>query len=201
MQILIDSKQPDSEIVTRSHVEPELFAELYRRHAAPLWRYAARRLGASLADDLVADTFLAAFRQRASYDGRNADARPWLYGIASNLIRRHRRTEVRQYRAFARSGVDAVTAPFADEADARVAAGAFNRALARALAGLEAQQRDPLLLVAWAELSYEETSRALGIPVGTVRSRVHRARAKLRLALGSDSPSDQVDTTGETDDR
>ncbi|MEV0145585.1 MULTISPECIES: RNA polymerase sigma factor [unclassified Nonomuraea] len=176
----------DAELVRRSRDDPEAFAALFDRHAPELHRYVLRRLGDALADDIVADTFLDAFRQRARYDLTRVDARPWLYGIAANLIGKHRRTEVRFYRALARSGVDEVAESYADRVEARVAASAAQRELAGALAALPAAEREVLLLVAWADLSYDEAAAALGIPVGTVRSRLHRARKRTRAALGGD---------------
>ena len=179
----------DAALIERSWHEPEAFAALYDRHAAPIHRFAGRRLGDQMADDVVAETFLAAFRRRKRYDLCRADARPWLYGIAANVIGKHRRAEVRMLRAFARTGADPVTAGHSDRVDSRVCAAAVQRDLAAALAGLSAGDRDVLLLIAWADLSYEETAAALGIPVGTVRSRLHRARRKVREALGGQDPT------------
>ncbi len=173
----------DGALIARSVGDPEQFAAVFRRHAPEIQRYVVRRLGADAAEDVVADTFLTAFRLRSRYQPDRPDARPWLYGIATNLIGRHRRTEIRQYRALARTGIDPVTEPFTDQADARVSAGAESRRLAAALARLPAVHRDPLLLVAWGDLSYEQAAVALGVPVGTVRSRLSRARGKLRQAL------------------
>ncbi len=178
----------DAEIIGRSRADPEQFAVLFRRHAEAIGRYAGRRLGAA-ADDIVADTFLAAFRQRASYDLTRPDARPWLYGIASNLLRRHQRDEVRMLRALARSGVDPVAESFAERADARLTAAASSRAVAAAIAALSADQRDVLLLVAWADLTFDQVAQALHIPEGTVRSRLNRARTRLRADLGDFSPA------------
>ena len=120
----------------------------------------------------------------AGYDSARGGVLAWLYGIATNLVGRHRRDEIRLFRALARTGVDPVIAPFTDQVDERVTAVAASRRLAEALAALKAAYRDALLLVAWGGLSYEETADALGIPVGTVRSRISRARADLRRALG-----------------
>jgi RNA polymerase sigma factor (sigma-70 family) len=173
----------DAELISSSVVEPDRFAELFRRHAPALQRYAIRRLGPAKAEDLVAETFFQAFRQRQRYRIEWPDARPWLYGIATNLISRERRAEVRQYRAFARTGVDSQLVQFSDEVEARVSAASLDRLLAGVLAGLPAKQREALLLVAWAELSYVEAAQALGVPVGTVRSRISRARARLRDGL------------------
>jgi RNA polymerase sigma factor (sigma-70 family) len=139
--------------------------------------------------DIVAETFLDAFRRRKSYDMSYADALPWLYGIATKLIGRHRRDEVRLYRALARTGADLVTAPFSDRVDERVSAAAAGPRLARVLAELPAASRDALLLVAWGDLSYEEAATALGVPKGTVRSRLSRARTALRRSLGDNGPS------------
>jgi RNA polymerase sigma factor (sigma-70 family) len=178
----------DAAVIERSWRDPEAFAALYDRHAAVLHRYAARRLGAAVADDIVAETFLAAFRRRRRYDLSRTDARPWLYGIAANLIRRHRRTEVRMFRTLARTGADPAIEGHADRVDSEVSAAAVHRELAAALAGMAAGDRDVLLLVAWAGLRYEEVALALNIPVGTVRSRLSRARVKARTALGGRNP-------------
>jgi RNA polymerase sigma factor (sigma-70 family) len=179
----------DAAVIRLSRHEPEQFTVVFRRHAPYIQRYVARRLGPDAADDIVAETFLAAFRQRDSYDFTRADARPWLYGIATNIIGRHRLAETRQYRAVARSGADPVTESFTDQVDNRVSAGAASRRLAVGLARLSAELRDTLLLVTWGDLSYEEAATALGVPVGTVRSRVSRARGKLRRALGDTNPA------------
>jgi len=181
----------DAFLIERSWHDPEAFAWLYDRHAARLHRYVARRLGGGHADDIVADTFLAAFRKRHRYDVTVADARPWLYGIAANLIGKHGRSEVRMLRAYARTGADPVLAGTAsmDEADGRISSAAVKRELAAALAGLTAADRNVLLMIAWADLSYAEVATALGIPVGTVRSRLHRARGRIRAALGGQDPT------------
>lgn len=176
--------EDDGVVIARSLRDPEQFAVVFRRHAPDVQRYVVRRLGVGDADDVVAETFLAAFRQRSAYQRDRPDARPWLYGIATNLIGRHRRAEIRQYRALARTGVDPVTEPFTELVDARVSASGAIRQLAAGLAKLPAAQRDALLVVAWGDLTYEQAALALGVPVGTVRSRLSRARGTLRQALG-----------------
>lgn len=173
----------DAVVVERSLREPAAFAELYDRHAAVIFRFAARRLGSSVAEDVTAETFLAAFWHRHRYDLSRGDARPWLYGIASNLIGRQRRDEVRRLRALARLAAATDEAGAAQDIDDRIWAGEMRAELAAALASLPRKHRDTLLLVAWAELSYEETAEALAVPIGTVRSRVNRARHRLREAL------------------
>lgn len=179
----------DAAVIQLSRHEPEYFTELFRRHAPYIQRYVVRRLGQDAADDIVAETFLLAFRQRDSYDQTRSDARPWLYGIATNLIGHHRRAEIRLYRALARTGADPVTESFTDRIDDRVSASTASRRLAAALARLSAELRDTLLLVAWGELSYAEVATALRVPVGTVRSRMSRARSKLRRTLGGTNPA------------
>ncbi|RSN46728.1 RNA polymerase sigma factor [Actinomadura sp. WAC 06369] len=138
----------DGRIVERSRSEPEAFAELYDRHAPAVHRYVRRRLGEQAAEDIVAETFLAAFRQRNRYDTARPDARPWLYGIAANLVGKHRRSETRKLRALARTGVDPVADTATERVDERVSASAASRRLARALAGLSAGDREVLLLAA-----------------------------------------------------
>jgi RNA polymerase sigma factor (sigma-70 family) len=184
-----DLQQPsDAKLIEQSLAEPEVFAVLFDRYAADIHHYAARRPGASAADDLVAETFLAAFRRRSSYDTSRSQARPWLYGIATTLIARQRRSEQRLYRALARTGVDPLPEPIADQVVRRVAAQGQQRRLAAALAGLSPADREVLLLLAWGGLSYEEIAEAVAVPVGTVRSRLHRARRKVREALADAEP-------------
>lgn len=179
----------DASIIEMSASDPEMFGFLYDRHAARLHRYVARRLGEGAAEDIVADTFLSAFRKRASFDPDMCpDARPWLYGIAANLISKHARAEVRMLRAYARTGADPVLtrqATTSDDAFSSVYSAAAERDLARSLATLADRDREVLLLIAWADFSYAEVSAALGIPVGTVRSRLNRARTRIRAVLAS----------------
>lgn len=171
-------------IIEQAWRRPERFEAVFDRHYRHIYSYAARRLGGSLAEDVAAETFLIAFDRRTQYDVSRHDARPWLYGIASNLIARHGRTEVRQYRALTRSRTDAVVDGHADMVAGRLDAQAVRGPLARALAKLAAAERDVLLLVAWAGLSCQEAATALDIPAGTARSRLHRARKAMRAALG-----------------
>ncbi|MEV8378701.1 RNA polymerase sigma factor [Kribbella sp. NPDC056861] len=159
------------------------FGRLFDAYAAQLHRYLARRVGAEHAHDLVSETFLAAFKQRQTYDPATAAVRGWLYGIATNLARRHVRQEVRGLRATARA--DSGSTPYQPSHEGAVAervdAQAMARRIAPAIADLSPGDRDVLLLTSWAELSTVEVADALGIPVGTVRSRLHRIRRQLRL--------------------
>lgn len=172
----------DAELVLGS---PDGFTVLFDRHAAALHRYCARRVGADLAEDLVSETYLTAFRLRHRFDPTQGKALPWLYGICTNLLRRHRRSEARTYKTLARTGVDplAITTDGVEGSLDRVEASQSSRALAGALGALPAKQRDVLLLFAVAELSYAEISTALSIPEGTVRSRLNRARKTVRNHL------------------
>jgi RNA polymerase sigma-70 factor (ECF subfamily) len=177
--VRVERDPSDAAVIASSLTNASAFGQIFDRHFAEIHRYLARRVGAALADELAAETFVLAFRLRDRYDRRAIDARPWLFGIAANLIRRHWRTERRRLRAYARTGVD----PICDEAadvERRVDAMAAAPRLAAALASLSGGEREVLLLFAWVDLSYEEISAALGIPAGTVRSRLSRARAHVR---------------------
>jgi RNA polymerase sigma-70 factor (ECF subfamily) len=183
----------DAGVIEASWRDTEQFAVLYDRYAAQLHRYAHRRVGPELAEDVVAETFLAAFRRRRTYDLARPDARPWLFGIVTKEIARRRRAEEARYRALSRAGVDDAVPGFADRVAAAVTAQAVRGPLARALARLSPRDRDVLLLVAWSDLSYEEVAETLRIRVGTVRSRLHRARRQIREALGGSNPTTSLE--------
>lgn len=173
----------DDVLIRESIRAPERFAPLFDRHATAVHRYLSRRIGES-ADDLLAETFLVAFRVRESFEPLRIDARPWLFGIATNVLRRHVRAEERRYRALARSAGSDRGVHLDEALDDRLDAQALRGALAAALASLKPPDRDALLLLAWAQLSYAEIAATLGIPIGTVRSRINRARRVTRSALG-----------------
>jgi RNA polymerase sigma factor (sigma-70 family) len=181
----------DAELIAESWRVPERFGVVFDRHAAAIHGYIARRLGRDAADDLVGETFLVAFGRRDGYDPAQASARPWLYGIATRLVSRRRRDEVRFFRAIARTGIDPaadpVAEPVADEGARRADAQLLHRRLAGALAALPVADRDALLLVADG-LSHAEAAQALGVPAGTLSSRLARARRKLRAELGDVNP-------------
>ncbi|HEX6875557.1 MAG TPA: RNA polymerase sigma factor [Nocardioidaceae bacterium] len=172
----------DHSLIGVSVEQPEVFGELFERHARELHRFLSRRLG-DLADDLLGELFVTAFERRASYRAELADARPWLYGIAANLVRRHHRAEATRYRALARVPLAIVAADSSPEAVASADAAAVRPRLAKALGALKAADREVLLMLAWGQLDQAEVAAALGIPVGTVRSRLHRARQQLRPVL------------------
>ncbi|MDR6868998.1 RNA polymerase sigma-70 factor (ECF subfamily) [Microbacterium resistens] len=169
----------DGEIIRRSLEQPSAFAELYDRHERVIFRYAARRVGASLADDIASETFLVAFTRRRDFTG-SEDARAWLLGIATTLMRQHARTEAKAWRGMLASDLARTDIDQIDAADARLDAKRLTRRLGKALARLPTGDRDALLLHTFGDLDYEGISEALSIPIGTVRSRLNRVRRKLR---------------------
>lgn len=170
----------DSEIIRRSLGRPEAFAELFDRHARAVNAFAGYRTGSDAAEDVLSETFLVAFRRRADFDLSKDSAAPWLLGIASRLIRRHRAVEARHWRAFAAVvGEDHVSLGGLDEAMRRVDAERELRALRERIAALAPKDRETLLLYAWQGMSYDDVADALGVPVGTVRSRLNRVRRRL----------------------
>lgn len=187
----------DAAVIRASLVDPDRFAAIYDRYAAMLYRYAYQRVGPGVADDVVAEAFLAAFRGRASYDLDRQDARPWLFGILTREMAGHQRRERARYRAMARSAHETVQDGPADQVASRVVADAARGPLAEALAGLPRRDRDVLLLVAWGQLSYDEVADALHIPPGTVASRLNRARRKVRTALGKFDPATTMEENDE----
>ncbi|HWM17567.1 MAG TPA: sigma-70 family RNA polymerase sigma factor [Microbacterium sp.] len=189
----------DSDIIRRSIEAPSAFAELFERHARVVGAFAARRVGRDSADDILSETFLVAFRRRREFDCAWDSAKPWLLGIASRLIGKHRGREAAQWRAFEASAhrSDTVTDDAIDEVGSRTDAAADLRALAPRIAALAARDRDTLLLYAWGDLTYEQIAVAQGIPIGTVRSRLNRVRRKLGSPA---SPAERVGTKEEEAD-
>lgn len=183
----MDSATLDSDAISASAGTPADFAAIFDRHFDAVHAYLQRRVGPDLADELSSQTFLVAFDKRGGYDPAQPDARPWLFGIATNLVRRHHRDEVRQFRAYAQSAVDPVLDAF-DGVEARLDASKMRPELVDALADVPVEELDALLLYAWAELSYPEIAGALAIPTGTVRSRLSRARRRIRAALDAGQP-------------
>lgn len=174
----------DSEIIHNSREDPQAFSVLYDRYARVVHRYAATRAGESVADDVMSQTFLTAFESRESFDHQWEDARPWLFGIATNLLRRHHRTEARRLKAFAKAAGRGSYDDGAERVAERLDAAAATANLSAAMRKLPPADRECLLLYAWADLTYEGIAMATGVPVGTVRSRLNRARRILRDAAG-----------------
>jgi len=174
---------PDSEAIRASLAQPRAFGVIFERHFWAIHDYLRRRLDRQLADELASQTFLTAFDRRAAFDSRSASSRPWLFGIATNLVREHRRSELRELRAMARLAPDPVMA--IDGVESRIDAERMRGLLATALAQLPQEEADVLLLLVWAELAQPEIADALAIPLGTVKSRLSRARGRLQAALGT----------------
>ena len=166
----------DLEIVSLSIMdEPAAFVDLAWRHGSIIHAYLCRRAGRQVADDLFGDVFLEAFRSRSTYDRRWTDARPWLYGIARHVLLSYWRKSPRP----AGWLEAAVTDPWPD-VDDHLVAESRRPELERALEFLTENEREVLLLFAWERLSQPEIAVVLGLPQGTVRSRLHRARAVMR---------------------
>lgn len=171
----------DAELIRRSQDEPDAFGRVFDRHVAAVHAFAQRRVGRDLAEEVTAETFARGFEARGRYDAVHPVALPWLLGIASNVLRRHWRTERRRLDAYARAAGQERRDAAPPDVDGSVL---------RAVARLPRRQREVLLLAAWADLTYAEIAHALDLPVGTVRSRLARARSR----LGADESWSRPDT-------
>lgn len=170
-------------MIERSVGTPEEFAVLFDRHAVKVHRYAARRINAQVADDIVSETFLVAFDKRSTFDVTVLDALPWLLGIATTLLKQHSRREAVAWKGMVAEIAADIVPDAIELAGARMDAERTVKRIGKALSRLSAGDRDVVLLYAWGDLDYANISLALGIPVGTVRSRLNRARRLLRSAL------------------
>lgn len=159
---------------------------LYVDHVDAVFAYAARRVGADLAADVTSDMFRIALEQQARFEAQRGSELGWLYGIATNLLRRHWRTEARRLRAIARHahGEEALIDPLLGVEDRITAADDATR-LMNAVAALAPVDRDLLILATWQAASRQDIAESLGIPAGTVRSRLHRIRRELRTHMNS----------------
>jgi RNA polymerase sigma-70 factor (ECF subfamily) len=171
----------DGEAIAASVADPPRFGQVFDRHVDAIYGYLCRRVGRASAEELTSETFARAFDGRERFSGE--DALPWLFGIASNLIRHHARAERRQLAAYARVASQDARNQVDDEVESRVDAAAMVPALAEALRRLRPDERDVLLMHAWQGLSYRDIADALGIAIGTVGSRLSRARAAVREVL------------------
>lgn len=167
----------DNALLKRSIESPAIFSQIFERHAAPLSSYFHRRLDSADAEDALAETFRIAFEKRESFAPASS-VRNWLYGIASRLILKRKRQYARHLVAMQR------LSPLSGDLGSRGAdeSMTFNAVLL-ALTKIPAGERDALLLVAWDGLSYEEVAVVQSVPVGTIRSRISRARARVREAV------------------
>lgn len=189
----IQGVSTDSELIRLSLDRPPAFGDLYTRHARAVYRYAASRVGTEGAEDVLSNTFLAAFERRKRFDTTVVSALPWLLGFATVAIRQHRRQEHRHLS----ESVDEDALALVGVADVAPHAAALTEVM-RAVTRLSPRDRDALLLHTSADLSYEDVAAALHIPVGTVRSRINRARAQLRTATGRGEAPEQERISGRT---
>ena len=167
--------------------ESAAFAELFDDHADAVFRHAARVLGDRTgAEDVVSLTFLEAWRLRGRLLPDGDDVRPWLFGIATNVLRNITRSGRRHQRALARLPAPEVVPDCADAVVDRLADTTELAAARRALEGLRPHEREVFVLCVWSQLDYAAAAEALGVPVGTVRSRLARARARLRASVRPD---------------
>jgi RNA polymerase sigma factor (sigma-70 family) len=176
----------DAAVIARSIEDPDAFGEIFDRYYEQIRRFAVSRLGPTNGPEVASQTFVTAFRRRGDYDPAYPDCKYWLYGIALNhirsLSRRARRAADRELLAAMRQPVED-HGPEAEVVD-RIDAVEEAERVRRALSSLSAKLREPLELLCWEELSYEEIADLLGVPVGTVRSRISRARGRIRELTG-----------------
>jgi RNA polymerase sigma factor (sigma-70 family) len=172
----------DASVIAGSGERPDVFAVIFDRHFDAVHAYLVRRVGAGRAEDLASSTFAIAFERRGTFRPAADSARPWLFGIATNLLRNEWRAEQRALDVIAQlsRGVVDAGGGAVDRAGQRLSGAEL---VVEVLGELDSDQRDVLLLYAWEGFSYQEIAVSLGVPVGTVRSRLARARARVRSAL------------------
>jgi RNA polymerase sigma factor (sigma-70 family) len=176
--------------------DAEAFGTLFQRHAKAVYRLCFWRTGdVALAEDLSAAVFLEAWRRRAKVAVVDGSIRPWLFGVANNLLRNHRRAIRRREAALRRLPPLPVEPDLADEVVGRVDAEEAMHKLLAVVRQLPQREQEVLALCGWAGCSYEDAARSLGLPVGTVRSRLARARARLRQLLAESEGSDTGGTS------
>lgn len=176
----------DGEVIAGSVIDPEQFGLIFERHYPSIFRYLVRRLGRDLGARLASEVFTRAFESRHRFRPNSDSARPWLFGIAANLVRMEARRHRRSQAAHLRLPIDPPDNDrlVFDQVNERLDAVSLSTGLLDGLAGLRPVERETLLLYALGELSYREVAEAMGVPIGTVRSRLARARVTLRELLG-----------------
>lgn len=187
-------EEQDATLIRAAQHDPASFGALFDRHFETVYRFCERRVGRGLAEDLAGETFRRAFEARHSYDLSQANSLPWLFRIALNLVRDAIRSRAAEDRAYAR--LHALSGSVARSDEDHLALTADARAelarLARLLVAEPERDVDALFLHVWEGLSYIEIAIALGVPIGTVRSRLSRLRHRLEQGLGgrgSDPPT------------
>lgn len=187
----MDGAQTDGEIILASRQQPELFEVIFERHHGAVSRFAAGRMGPDMAGDIASETFVRAFARRSRFRTDRESALPWLFGIAANVMRERRRKSMRRFGAYQRALSYQMSDDDRFEAEAAERLDATNRSeeLRAALAELTDDEYQVFMLLAVAQFSYPDISEYLGIPIGTVRSRIHRARRKLRELVDRERPT------------
>lgn len=180
------AKRPANDVVLWAQArggDAEAFGKIYARHAQAVQQFCLWRTGdPQAAEDAVATVFLEAWRQRERLDLTAESAAPLLLGIANNIVRGHWRSCRRHRQALTRLRAAAPTEGVEPQSAviARIDARRHVREAQEAIRSLPRREREVLVLIADRDLSYEETANALGVPIGTVRSRLSRARRRLR---------------------
>lgn len=176
---MAETDRTDAEIISVSLGEPSVFGMVFSRHHASVFRFAARRIGTEEAGEVVSEVFVQAFRIRHRYDQSRTNCLPWLYGIARNVIGDRLRKIKRNQRLYLVAQPEPVEMSPHDETDDRLVADSVGAQLSAALRRLSNRDRDTLLLHALEGLTYSEISEALGVPTGTVGTRIARARKQI----------------------
>jgi len=181
---LVDDTSSDAEIISASLTDPECFGLLFDRHFQAVFSYAVRSIGVTEGQDIASEVFVQAFKSRRRFDLTYRSARPWLLGIASNLVSNCYRSFERRNRAYHRAvGRTGDVAGFESEVADRVDASTHTERAREALAGLRPPERIVVSLFVFGGLSYREIAHVLGLREGTVKSRLSRGRANLRNTL------------------
>ena len=196
---MVDSKvESDAAVIEASLSRPAAFGAVFERHWDAIFRFFERRLGPDPSADLASEVFVIAFERRTRFEGVDtASCLPWLYGIAANLVMKERRRFARHLAA-----IDRLVLQETDEQGDHASTVAMAvdsqktwSMLRDVLVTLDDTSREMLLLLAWEDLSYQHIANAFDVPVGTVRSRLHRARVKLRRSLLSTHRDGNADTS------
>jgi RNA polymerase sigma factor (sigma-70 family) len=174
--------------------DPACFGILFERHARSVYNHCFRRTASwADAEELTSAVFLEAWRRRRDVRPIGDSARPWLLGVANNLLRNHRRSLRRHRAALGRLPHPEAQPDPADDVASRLADERQMRRVLDLVEELPRRDQDVLALCAWSELTYQEAAAVLGIPVGTVRSRLARARARLAALDGNRAGSSDTD--------
>lgn len=182
--------------------DPDAFTVLVEQCQTQVYAYLARRAPAH-AEDLLARVWVEAYSARHGYDPSLGSARAWLFGVARHVLHRHWREQASAPRGHSLSAADEPAIDPWDEVDRHVDSAALAVPLRRALSELPDVDREMLLLIAWEQLTPTEAAAVVGVPPGTARTRLHRARSRMRAAMAADAPAvaNLLPTIGGPDDQ